>query len=439
MIGANVAKNIPMNLCDGPTSWARSHESMLSGDYLAEGFLRLDEHGISLEIPDAELMSFRSHYPPNMKLLNDSVKHIFGKSQSGSYLVLVDVRLRSSTTNLFTEKSEQTIHARHFLCSNDVITVDMLQQIEGIGIEGEFDSLQDCEAISSSSLKLDVSSGGKSLKIIFKEPKNFQSFKAVLQEVIDLMTIVHGRFIQINGVALLVSGTKESISYYDSNHLSARQGERSVSILGKGSDSGTLISNMISNWFDSSQELRYAGMIHSSLYRGKWVMPIELNFFSHAHVLEYISKEGAELISIPKNDFVSYRDFAICNSRTLDEENWIRNRLSGNQKGQRRLLDELFVRYGHFFDWLIPDSKKFIKKHIKFRNSIAHINSSLIAGNAQKNLLDLHAHTEGVRIICTCIFLFLLGVQEDDLIKSLEKSGYANRQIQALRNLYPRS
>ena len=115
---------------------------------------------------------------------------------------------------------------------------------------------------------------------------------------------------------------------------------------------------------------------------------------------------------------------------------WAYRKTCGNQKGQRRLLKELFDKHAETRGWLFQDERKFIEHHLVTRNYYTHRSSDRSSKIKPYEGENLYWHTEGLILLCYSIVANMLGFPQAEVIDLIGKSRLKDHSIRCAKELY---
>lgn len=131
-----------------------------------------------------------------------------------------------------------------------------------------------------------------------------------------------------------------------------------------------------------------AGQITASLMSSAWVIPMDLRFLAAAQVLEMLVREDREAVKLG----------------TLKEQ-----------------VEVLLSNHSACEKWLALDAKRFARRHASERNYYTHRDRASLE---PLTLDDLFYHTEAVHLACYVILWAMIGLDEQDVVETLERAEY---------------
>ena len=186
-------------------------------------------------------------------------------------------------------------------------------------------------------------------------------------------------------------------------------------------------------WSNDKKSVEPRNLTVSLLFRNH-PTALDLNFIAAAQTLEALTKLGADQNALPKETYKEYRSAVLSSIEDPEIKAWARERINGNQKGQKRLLAEFASDNSELFDWFIGDVDLFIKRHIATRNRITHRMPSKNRDALSGELL--YWHTRCVLLISYMFMLSLSGINPKTAISGFEERGIDNHAIAKIKEMY---
>ena len=203
---------------------------------------------------------------------------------------------------------------------------------------------------------------------------------------------------------------------------------------------------LIGNWMnvnrcmgddDTFAYLKHAAELVVSVLMYDWDMPIQPLYVSASQALEslarYRAKRDGRLHSLSIEDYSSYT----AQLKSLVEECceefrfWVMGHFNGNEKGMRRLIRELFEDQADLFNWLIPDTKTFLRMQLDLRNRFTHPSPC-----GEGDLEVVWNMTQAVSLAAAAIIWSYLGLNCEFIQTGLNQSRYKESVFRWLRSRF---
>ena len=274
--------------------------------------------------------------------------------------------------------------------------------------------------------------GNYTLDIKLKAEHDISDTIKLARRLTGFISFCRGSFSEIERLRLTLKDVKGRVEYFDTHLAGDSRRAGANDPFRPGSDI-EVIQNAAATWlsFDSSMvnaTNKYIGL----LYKG-WNMPFELQFVAATQVLDALTKDGVNLESIPAEKYKGYRNKVLSYVKESNDTsllNWTSGKLNGNQKGQKRLMHQLFQSYPLVSHWLIPNENEFIERQMNLRNSSAHPKEEM-------SLTELeYWHTRAVVLLAMSVIAVKLGFREQDVIHRIEDTYYKYDEISKVKELY---
>lgn len=465
-----------MDTIEYPTAlWGFSWDEIIENESPpAQGVAKLEKDCVSLTLPFGQLLASPGTLFLSGEQLPTEVDYLYGFSQNGRWLVLVDA-FCGGTAESFPGGPRQTILASQILesrakfdpnCKVTRITAKMLGLREWYG-KAPYQAIRSADN-RSTTYELDISKAVEQNVVLFEDnravvklvhyitqaPLDVSGFsvshdcgitvdfsKPVTRgEAVDIMLRISD-FIsfcvcfdsQVTEVELHCEDTDEPILLRAPFVVGEKPSSlRLASIPIKFDAIADRLPYVLGNWLNASGRLAKAENMLCSVMFNSWKLPLDLKFISAAQLLESLSKHDTETKALEPNLHKKYVEAVLENVEDPDIRNWAKQKLSGNMKGQKRLLEELLNRNGPVVDWLLPNPSKFIGRHISARNGFTHRDITSIS----LENTELYWHTEGVLMLSYCIIASAIGIPNDIVISRLRHSGYKSHSVSKLREIY---
>lgn len=274
--------------------------------------------------------------------------------------------------------------------------------------------------------------GDYALDIELKAERDISDTIKLARKLTGFISFCRGSFSEIEHLKLTLKDVEGRVEYFDS-HLDGDSHRAGANDPFRPGNDTEAIQKAAAAWlsFDSSMANvtnKYVGL----LCKG-WSMPFELQFVAASQILDALTKDGVNLESIPKEAYKSNRNRVLkCVKELNDKEllRWTSDKLNGNQKGQKRLMQQLFQSYPLVSHWLIPNENEFIERQMNLRNSSAHPTEEM-------SITDLeYWHTRAVVLLAMSVIAVKLGFREQDIIHRIEDTYYKYDEISKVKELY---
>lgn len=459
--------------------WGFSWEQARIGESTSQGMVSLSRDGLILDIPFGNLLGI-SLTAVNLTESNPiEADWVYGFSRKGEHFALSKAHLRSASSSTPGGDS-QTIGGEILLVGRNPfdpcakvgsMAVSLTGLKEWIG-ESPFRARFDKETRAFKSLEYDLENEDTYNKELFSSDELsisvYHSFTASPLTV-DGMSISHdcrllfafrgprtigesldcvlsiSRFLsfclgfhaEIQHIWLSFVETKTKFQLFGNFPRGARPTERALRELPvpyKAIENS--VDQAIETWLSAEGELDTACRMITSLISNSWDLPIDLKFLAASQALEALSRNDVDLESLPDGEYRRLSKTILNSIADEEAKSWIKDRMPGNRKGQKKLIGEMLDRYPDIADWLTPDRKGFLNSQTTMRNYYTHRYAA--DGNSDDYSIgeNLVAHTEAIIVLCQGIIWENLGVDGERFIKLLSSSCFKHDAIMESRRIY---
>ncbi len=459
--------------------WGLTWDEILSENSAnVQGVAKLESSRVSLDIPFGQILSDGNFLSmAGEDDLPRSVDYLYGFTQNGRYIVLVDA-YGAGTAESYPGGPHQTVRASEILEGRERFdpgrnVIEVTSKILGlrewfgeapfsaVHLKNENKTIYELDmdkAVEQNAMlfpgeeyfiklyhivrELPLEASGFSVShdcgIQIKFDKAIDRKKAlnIMRKVSDFISMCVGFDAQLSELAVKFEGDEREVGCYRPFVCGAKPSQlQLINFPIPYKDVQNDLEGILCNWLNATDGLQEAEDILCSLLFNSWKFPLDLEFIASAQLLELLSKYHADRHALPEEIHEAYRKavgdlLAKIEDRDLYE--WVENRLSSNNKGQKRLLDELLARHEEICEWLLPNKAEFVKRHIAMRNHFTHRHG----GRAVLAPEELFWHTEGVLLLCFGIVAELVGIPASTIVKSVGRSNYKNYSIWRFRELY---
>lgn len=180
----------------------------------------------------------------------------------------------------------------------------------------------------------------------------------------------------------------------------------------------------------------YAGHAAKSFVAllGRWEMPLNLEFFASAVVLEALShgvdRDGDEMVLLVSEDTLQ----AVKASEMQDDIKDVVIRELYRHQNSNDLTDKLLAELGEYAEYVVPNLQPFMKEHRDARNGHAHLNPDKLKKSPQ--LADLYVHTKAVQLLCYGALCMRLGMSAKDALDAIKESRFMAGDVKRSRRYY---
>ena len=436
-----------------------------------------EDNGIELDIPFGEILKDRRVLILGGDDLPEELDWLYGFSQDGYWIALKDVT-SSGTSRSFPGGVHQTLSATRLLYSKDefdptkkvtgaVLEIGGLAEwlgsspvimenyfdggFRGFSLKADLNNVENELLFEDNAYKIAVAHGVNTsgspeagyevghrcfLQIDFKKPKTLGDAELVALHATEFFSFCFGFYAELvdmefkfeNGAKAhcLMGLVKGKVpSRMDASHMVLPY--RKIR---------NDISHVCGAWMDGGRELRTSVSLLVSLMTKDWFLPFDLKFIAAAQMLESLSRVGVSLESMTDEDYAACKkelDTAIDGIEDRHIAKMLKQRVRlGNNKGQRRLLDEFVARHREVACFFFGAPDDFIRSHVDLRNGITHRE-----GTPPSSVENLYWHTEAVLLFAYCAVGEVLGLTAETMKRCIEDSSYRNMSVWKCRKMYP--
>lgn len=193
------------------------------------------------------------------------------------------------------------------------------------------------------------------------------------------------------------------------------------------------LAEMAGKWISLSSYAEHASKTFVSLL-GRWDMPINLEFFASAVVLEALSHDMTSdgdgrvlLVDESVLEEVNQSDLSDETKEAVLKELY-RHRNSGDL--ERKLIEEL----GEYATYVVPNLETFMAEHRDARNGYAHLNPEKLRQSPQA--LDLLVHTKAVQLLSYGALCMRMGLSAQDVLAAIKESHFMESYVRQSREHY---
>lgn len=458
--------------------WGFSWDDVENSNGVEQGIANLTSDGIFLEIPFGELFED----PGRRQVDADKADYILGFSQGGDYLALKNTFLISAASS-FPGGKCQTIRAQYLFAGRrrfdpDAKVMRLSMKLSGLNewvgkvpfatvwdtesaklhaikydsensedynvtlLEGSKHTISIYRVIKVSPLTVDGISVDHEcvLEIYFADASTFENALEVAHSFSQFVSYCLGYYAEISELKFQFENCVDYVKchgrFMKPMELKEKSG-RQIPI--RLVDVKNILDAFLGKWLYTNEGFGKACSITTSLLTQSWDLPEELRFIAAAQALEALSRVDTELTTLSTDEYEEYRDTvktAISSIKDTKIKEWFLSRLPSNNKGQRKLLTEMFARHPRALDWIIDDKNRFVENHIVTRNYYTHLNEDASVGISPLRGENLYWHTESILLLCYVIIGCLLGYDEEEFIALLTAKGYKNHVISSVKKLY---
>lgn len=454
--------------------WGFTWEEALESRNAVQGIANLTDAGVRLEIPYGRLLDESGVVKIGIAELPKEANYIYGCLRTGHYAVLKKA-ISAGSSESFPGGVRQTIAAEYMFTSKDrfnpeskvssievqlfglrdwvgktpfisvrdaktykfkstvfdrehieeynlalfdnsemEVSLNHVATISGVTVKGQTID-HDCHAIVAfkSNVTLD-----KSLEAVFTLSKFLSFCTGGFAEVLEIKIIFEDSASPVNCHAHSVKATnKPETLEYVRFPLSTLEPD---------------IATILGKWLYAPEELREPFNLLVSLEMNNLGIPLDMRFIMAAQILEAFSRVNVDLASMPKELYEKFKTVLLDSVVDPEVKEWIQGRLPGNEKGQARLLKELFEANTPFATWLIEDQKKFKENHVITRNRYTHRRETGKALDGEA----LYWHTEAVKLLCIGIACKHIGIPHKTVISRFSTPGSKSYAIGKVKAMY---
>ncbi|MCI8366272.1 MAG: hypothetical protein HFJ66_01535 [Eggerthellaceae bacterium] len=459
--------------------WGYSWDDVLGeteGD-CCQGIAKLEDGRISLDIPFGQLLSEPFVLVVGGNSLPQEANYLYGFSQDGFYIALSDAQ-SGGTSQRWPGAPHQTIIASQILASKQPFdpnarvyearvkltglrewfgrapysathTEDRKQTTYKVNL-GNTDL--NCELYASNELRIvlyhevaasQVNQRGFNvshdcfIRFTFRNLVNLDDAVRTVARLAEYLSACVGFDASIENLEAKLQGSESYISCYrpfiEGRRPSATQMQNlplSHTTLGK------YATPSINHWLSAPDDFADIEQRLCSLLFKSWTLPLDLTFIAASQLLESISKYDTDTQAMPEDEYERFKALVMhALDSTIDDprvRTWAKERVSGNTKGQTRLLRDLIGKHQTFCEWLIPDTKAFVRQQTAARNHFIHRGGPAEFMPSEK----LYWHTEIVLVLCYGFILEESGIPSDTLIEALEQSRFKASAIAKAKTMY---
>ena len=180
----------------------------------------------------------------------------------------------------------------------------------------------------------------------------------------------------------------------------------------------------------------YAGNAATSFVSllGRWEMPLNLEFFASAVVLEALShdttRDGDGKVLLVDEDVL--RAVKSSNMRADIKETVVQELY--RHQNSNDLTNKLLAELGEYAAYVVPNQHLFMREHRDARNGHAHLNPDKLKKSPQ--LEDLLVHTKAVQLLCYGALCMRLGMSAKDVLDAIRESRYMEEYLRRSREHY---
>ena len=384
-----------------------------------------EDNGIELDIPFGEILKDRRVLILGGDDLPEELDWLYGFSQDGYWMALKDVTASGTSRSFpgfrgFSLKADLNNVENELLFEDDAYKIAVAHGVNTSGSpEAGYEVGHRCF-----------------LQIDFKKPKTLGDAERVALHATEFFSFCFGFHAELvnmefkfeNGAKAhcLMGLVKGKVpSRMDASHMVLPY--RKIR---------NDISHVFGAWMDGGRELRTSVSLLVSLMTKDWFLPFDLKFIAAAQMLESLSRVGVSLESMTDEDYAACKkelDTAIDGIEDRHIAKMLKQRVRlGNNKGQRRLLDEFVARHREVACFFFGAPDDFIRSHVDLRNGITHRE-----GTPPSSVENLYWHTEAVLLFAYCAVGEVLGLTAETMKRCIEDSGYRNMSVWKCRKMYP--
>lgn len=190
---------------------------------------------------------------------------------------------------------------------------------------------------------------------------------------------------------------------------------------------------MVEKWVGLAGYAEHASKSFVALL-GPWDMPLSLEFFASAAVLEALSHDVSPdgdqpVLLVDENVLEEVLDSAM----RQDVKDAVVKELYRPQNSND-LTKRLLSRLGKYAEYVAPDLELFMKEHRDARNGYAHLNPRKLKKAPQ--LFDLFVHTKTVQLLCYGALSMRMGMNDGEILKAVLDSRFMSSYLRKSRERY---
>ncbi|MDO4405526.1 MAG: hypothetical protein Q4C09_10875 [Atopobiaceae bacterium] len=196
------------------------------------------------------------------------------------------------------------------------------------------------------------------------------------------------------------------------------------------------LAGMAEKWLGLTGYADHASKSFISLL-GRWDMPLSLEFFASAVVLEAlshdVSREGDQKVLLVDEGVL---EEVLMSEMPQDVKDIVVGELYRPQNSNDltcKLLDEL----GEYSKYVVPDLDQFMQEHRVARNGHAHLNPKKLKKAPQQ--LDLFVHTKAVQLLCYGALSMRLGMSSSEVLEAVRESRFMDSHVRRSRERYAKA
>lgn len=263
------------------------------------------------------------------------------------------------------------------------------------------------------------------LLIEMASPCSFDSAISIVQTICSFFSFCNDRLAELLSLTLTFENSEAAVDCLGSFERAplAVNALNSYDIVFPLSFFGDSLGIVFDSWVNAEERLAVTRDIVTALSCGTWSMPLDLAFITIAQVLESLTKHKVDTLSLSKEQYQLYCKTVLDSIGDPEIKVWTKNRLNGNNKGQKRLLEEYLTANDDVIGWTLGSYRDaFVRSHIATRNYFVHRGES--TKDLRKVLRDdeLYWHTWNCILIARLVFAKLMGFDIAPLVWATKKS-----------------
>lgn len=463
--------------------WSVDPSGLRDPSACVQGHASFDaKHGINLELPLGTLLD---REPVNGVIVHGpeplEADHVYGLSQTGSYLVISDVFQTHRSTS-FSGFECQTLHGQELIVSKKPVypcpliasfAFGMVGLREWVGISptrqsyvcgndgGHVDemsfkyvsadipdvALRDRDGVRVTIDCVCTNKGGRIPQFEFGFVTDYEviisfSEPLALEEALESWVFPVREFLAFcmgfyGSVSCMRFCTADGVraDYYAALAEGEEPTQRDLTCMPlHWHNCSSRLDSMLESWLGFEGFAKEAATRVVSLL-ADWRLPLELRFLATAQAFEAVTRIGADPYDLQPEEFERMKSAVISSVEESGVRRWVKRILGyANFKSAGALAKEHMLRLGEFAEYLVPDAKRFLDDHRQTRNYNTHLDATdkphVLHGK------DLLVHSDATYLLLYASICLLMGFEPNEVLDLMKKSRWKSSAVRESRRMY---